>query len=130
MYSWSVLGILMISFYSIFLRDIKVLVAYRSVVHIRFLFICLIMNNSMSKRIRFYIMLGHGIISIMLFYIIGELYKLFDTRIIYFISGTQSGLLVISMILLIRFLANTGIPVFITFFSEVVGLRTIIRITP
>jgi len=61
----------------------------------------------------------------MLFYIVGELYIVFDTRIIYLISGVHSRSSLLAVIYLIIFLVNVGAPLSITFYSEVMGLRTV-----
>jgi len=130
LYSLSLLGIVMASVFCIFVRDIKLLVAFSSVVHIRFLFLCLIINSALCYRIRFFIIFGHGLVSSMLFYIVGELYIVFDTRIIYLISGVHSRSSLLAVIYLIIFLVNVGAPLSITFYSEVMGLRTVFGICP
>lgn len=130
LYRVSMLGIVIVSITCIFIRDIKLLVAYRSVVHMNFLFLLLIFNTSISRIIVYLLIYSHGLISIVLFYLVGELYSVLKVRLIYLIRGIQGSSLMFSLVILLRFLANSGAPFFLTFYREVIGLRTLYSICP
>jgi len=67
--------------------DLKSLAAYSSINHISFLLLVLLLLNMLGKNSAVLIMISHGFISTLIFFLIGEFYHLSFTRNIYFIGG-------------------------------------------
>ena len=122
---WGILGLLgMIlgSFLCLIQSDAKSLVAYSSVVHIRFVLFVLILICRSSKLRGGLMMISHGYVSTLIFYIVGEYYHVSSTRIINYLSGFINSSLAVRLIFMLVFLCNGGLPPSLSFFSEFIGL--------
>lgn len=115
-------GIAIGSLICVFFSDIKALVAMSSVVHINFLFLVILIDRLFTSLSSFIIMVSHGLVSLLIFGIVGEFYLIFNTRIIYFVRGLQSSSFLTSLCLFFLLISNRGAPLFLRFFPEVVGL--------
>jgi len=71
-------------FMCILQRDMKSLVAYSSVNHITLMFLAIIISYSAGITGRMLLMVSHGFVSSILFWISGLLFRLMSTRIIFF----------------------------------------------
>ena len=123
------LGILVGSFICCTSSDTKSLVAYSSVVHISFLLLLIICSTSYSKNRGVLLIVFHGYASTLLFYIVGVLYKNWGVRIIYLSNSLWSISAVSSLLVIISFIANAGVPPFIGFFGEVFGILSLLSST-
>jgi NADH:ubiquinone oxidoreductase subunit 4 (subunit M) len=83
----SFLGIIMSSLICFFQRDLKSLAAYSSINHISFLLIMLVCLSVVDKWGACIIILSHGFVSTIIFFLIGEFYHFSFTRNIYFFGG-------------------------------------------
>lgn len=83
LFFFSLVGIFLLSFLCCSLRDTKILVAYSSIIHINFFLLVIFSYRRVSKLRGLILIISHGLISIGLFYIVGECYFYFSTRIIY-----------------------------------------------
>lgn len=110
------------SFLCLVQSDAKSLVAYSSVVHMRFVLFVLILMCSRSKLSGSLMIISHGYVSTLIFYIVGEYYHVSGTRMINYLSGFISRSLAVSCIFILVFLCNGGLPPSLSFFSEFVGL--------
>lgn len=122
---WGILGLLgMIlgSFLCLIQSDAKSLVAYSSVVHIRFVLFVLILICRSSKLRGGLMMISHGYVSTLIFYIVGEYYHVSSTRIINYLSGFINSSLAVRLVFMLVFLCNGGLPPSLSFFSEFIGL--------
>jgi NADH-quinone oxidoreductase subunit M len=128
--SLTLFSIIFCSILCIFLRDLKRFVAYSSIVHIGFFLITLLQDRILSKSARLFLIVSHGILSSVIFYFAGELFYIFNTRIIYFIKGLRARSLVFSQFFILSLLANSSIPIFLGFYGEVLRLRVIFRVRP
>lgn len=129
-FRWCWIGIILSSLFCLFMRDMKMLIAYSSVIHMSFIFMIMIMESSSSMRMSFWLIYVHGIVSATLFYMVGEIYYLRGTRIIYLNKGLFRSSVVTSLLLLIRIFINASSPPFMSFVVEVVGLRRIFSLVP
>jgi len=83
----AVLGFLVCSFLASFQRDCKSLVAYSSVVHMRFLFFVYLGLALRAKGSALLIIISHGYASALAFYIVGVLFHITFTRLLYFVNS-------------------------------------------
>lgn len=100
--------------------DLKILIAYSSVVHIRIMFSGILRFSYWGNFGSILIMVSHGFISPLLFFLITCIYSHFHSRRLMFLKGV---LLLSPLFCLFWFLCcsfNLGLPPFISFFSEVV----------
>lgn len=118
----SLLGMILGSFLCLVQRDIKALVAYSSVVHIRFVLIVLILLCGCGKLRGGLIILSHGFVSTLIFYLVGEFYHISGTRLISYIRGFINRSIIIRYIIILVFICNGGLPPSLSFFSEFIGL--------
>jgi len=81
------LGIILINIINLIQRDLKSFLAYSSIIHINFLIINLLILKKISKFSSLIIILSHGFISTIIFFIIGEIYKYNIRRLFYFIKN-------------------------------------------
>lgn len=121
-FTFSFLGMLCCSFVCCFLSDIKLVVAYSSIVHISFLFLILIISSIDGKWGSVCLILAHGYISALIFYLVGVLYSFFKTRVIYLGGGLWVFSLILRGWVIVLFLFNSGVPFSISFYSELFGL--------
>ena len=98
-----------------FQRDGKVLIAYSSVTHINFGFICILFFFCLGKFLNFFIIVTHGIISSLMFWFFGILYYLRYRRSLYFIKGVQFYLFIFFSVIC---LCNFGFPPFFRCYQE------------
>jgi len=115
---FTLVGLVVVGYLTIRIRDIKAIVAYSSISHIglRFLGMLFIFNNSLSRALL--IILGHGFCSPGLFIIVRILYNQSSSRRIYLNRG--SNLMSILLLYLFIFLIyNFSVPPSLGFFSEV-----------
>jgi NADH-quinone oxidoreductase subunit M len=113
-----------------FIRDVKILVAYSSIVHMGFLLLVVLQRSAACKTSGLFLIVSHGLVSSVLFYLVGEIYSVFQTRLLYFLVGLRSSSFLVSQVVLIYFLINSGAPFTLGFFGEVLGLGVVYCLTP
>jgi NADH:ubiquinone oxidoreductase subunit 4 (subunit M) len=84
------LGIVVSCVVSLFQRDVKSIIAYSSIVHMRFLVITIMLYSGFRKNSRLAMILGHGFVSVLMFYVIGEIIHFLRVRVIYYYNGLIS----------------------------------------
>jgi len=110
----------------IFTSDSKALVAYSSVSHISFLLLILIGLNRRLKRSGVLLMLAHGYISSLIFFLVSLCYRVCGTRLVYMINSLWACSLFFGLTFLLIFMANVGSPFTLAFYSEVVGVTSLL----
>jgi NADH:ubiquinone oxidoreductase subunit 4 (subunit M) len=120
-------GIIFSNFICIIQRDLKSFLAYSRIVHINFLIFNILILFKIRKFSSFIIIISHGFISTIIFLIIGEIYKYNSSRIFYFIKNIIFSNWKFLIFLILFFLFNRGIPINLSFFSEVKGILSIIN---
>jgi NADH:ubiquinone oxidoreductase subunit 4 (subunit M) len=81
------LSIVVLSFVCSFSSDSKRFAAYSSVVHMGLVTWILFQFSIFSKSSSIFFMISHGLVSSLLFYLVGILYLSLGTRIVYFNTG-------------------------------------------
>lgn len=69
---FSILGYFFLRAYCCFLRDTKLVVAYSSVVHMRLILVLLLSGRGIGKGAALFLIVSHGLGSVLLFYVVGE----------------------------------------------------------
>jgi proton-translocating NADH-quinone oxidoreductase chain M len=106
----SVLAIVYISVVTLCQIDLKKLVAYSSIAHMGYATIALFVFNIEGFLSGTFLMLNHGIVSSLLFFIIGILYDRYKTRLFYYFQGLNKVMPMFSWIVFCAVLANIGFP--------------------
>ena len=121
----AILGALLVSFFCIRQIDLKIVIAYSSVVHMRVIFLGLFSYKTLGMLGGTIIIVAHGFLSPLLFFLISLFYDFFNSRRNIVIKGLMlvSPLLCVAWFL--RCFLNLGIPPFISFFSEISILGSI-----
>jgi NADH:ubiquinone oxidoreductase subunit 4 (subunit M) len=83
---------------------------------------CFIIFSVIGKISSFLIIIAHGFISVIIFYLVGEFYHSLLRRLFYFFNSFLFSNFFICVLFRIFFLLNSGIPPSLSFFSEFLGL--------
>ena len=121
------IGILYTSFITLFQNDIKKIIAYSSVSHMGYCVLGLTINSIHGISGSFFIMLSHGLISSLLFILVGSLYERFSTRLVQHYSGLSSFLPQFSFFFLLTLLANMSFPITSGFIGELLVLMGLVE---
>jgi NADH-quinone oxidoreductase subunit M len=100
-------------------RDLKKLVAYSSVSHMGFVLLGLASLTGEGITGAIYQMFSHGIISAMLFLLVGVIYDRTQDRTITNYSGLSSRMKKFTVFVMIGFFASMGLPGFSGFIAEI-----------
>lgn len=108
------------------LRDLKIIIAYSSVAHMRIVFCVMIIGSFIRKKGSLIIMFYHGIISPLIFWVVGILawWKTRSLIVIKFIVFSY----VFVFILFFLLILNIGFPPFLGFMSEVLILKSLVNL--
>ena len=125
-FHWITLGVLIIILIILSLRDLKIIIAYPSIAHIRIVFYVMIVGTLVGKKGAIYIIFYHGFISPLMFWVVGLLvwWKTRSLLVIKLISFSYLFLLVLFSLLIL----NIGFPPFIGFIREILILKRLINI--
>jgi len=105
--------------------DHKLLSAYSSVVHMGFFYLAFLTSSMYAASGSLLIVLGHGYVSALLFWLVGELYSSVGVRVIYHSAGLWAGSFLLGSLSLLILLFNSGIPPSARFVGEVLGLSVL-----
>jgi proton-translocating NADH-quinone oxidoreductase chain M len=114
----SFLSIYYISLITICQIDLKKLIAYSSIAHMGFVTLSLFTYNIQGLSGSIFLMISHGIVSGLLFLLIGILYDRYKTRVIFFYQSLNSIMPMFCFTFFIASLANVGFPGTISFIGE------------
>nr|QPN54246.1 NADH dehydrogenase subunit 4 [Ricinus sp. ADS-2020] len=126
LYSISILGMMYSSLMSLMQIDMKSLIAYSSVSHMNFLILGLISMKSLSFSGSSMLMISHGLVSSLLFYLSNEMFYLSNSRLIMvnkFNSFFPSHFM---MMLFLALLLNLALPPSLGMVSELLISMTMI----
>ena len=98
--------------------DLKKLIAYSSISHMGYVTMGLFTFNIQGLQGSLFLMLSHGIVSSLLFFLVGMLYDRYKTRIIFFYKSIHSYMPLFTFCFFIATLANIGFPGTISFIGE------------
>ncbi|WP_161890814.1 complex I subunit 4 family protein [Pontibacter russatus] len=104
------------------MNDLKKLIAYSSVSHMGFVLLGLASLTTEGVNGAVYMMFSHGIISAMLFLVVGVIYDRTHNRIIQNFRGLANAMPLYTTFVVIAFFASLGLPGFSGFIAELLVL--------
>jgi NADH-ubiquinone oxidoreductase chain 4 len=130
-FTLAVISIIYASLTCLRLIDVKAIIAYSSVSHMGVVVLGLFSNNLQGLEGAVILGLAHGVISPLLFIIVGEiLYVRSHTRIIKYYRGIASTMPILSLIFFFATLANIGTPFSGNFIGEFMSYAGAFQINP
>jgi NAD(P)H-quinone oxidoreductase subunit 4 len=130
---WAVVSVLFGSFTAIAQTDMKKMVAYSSVGHMGYVLLAAAAATPLSLLGSVFQMISHGLISALLFLLVGLVYKKTGTRDITVLKGLlapERGLPVIGSLMVLGVMASAGIPGMVGFISEFLVFRGSFNVFP
>jgi NAD(P)H-quinone oxidoreductase subunit 4 len=124
--SWAVVSVLYGAFAAIAQTDMKKMVAFSSVGHMGFILLAAAAATPLSLVAVELQMVSHGLISALLFLLVGVVYKKTGTRDLTVLRGLlnpERGLPVIGSLMVLGVMASAGIPGMVGFISEFLVFR-------
>lgn len=124
--SWAVVSVLYGAFNAIAQTDMKKMVAYSSVGHMGYILLAAAATTPLSILGAIFQMISHGLISALLFLLVGVVYQKTGTRDINVLRGLlnpERGLPLIGSLMVLGVMASAGIPGMMGFISEFVIFR-------
>lgn len=118
------IGIILSCVFCVFQTDAKRLVAYSSVSHINFLLLIIMFYFLKRKIVRIIIIFSHGIISRLIFFIVGWFYQIIFSRKLYFLQIVNKTNIIILFVIILIIIANFGAPPFISRIIEIVFISS------
>jgi NAD(P)H-quinone oxidoreductase subunit 4 len=121
-----VVSVLFGTFSAIAQTDMKKMVAYSSIGHMGFILLAAAAATPISLLGAVFQMLAHGLISGLLFVLVGVVYKKTKTRDIRVLQGLlnpERGLPVIGSLMIVAVMASAGLPGMVGFISEFLIFR-------
>ncbi len=123
---WAVVSVLYGAFTAIAQKDMKKMVAYSSIGHMGFILLAAAAATPLSILGTVFQMVSHGLISALLFLLVGVVYKKTGTRDIDVLRGLlnpERGLPLIGSLMVVGVMASAGIPGMMGFISEFLIFR-------
>jgi NAD(P)H-quinone oxidoreductase subunit 4 len=124
---WAAISVLYGALIAIAQKDMKKMVAYSSVGHMGFILLAAATTNSLGMLGAIFQMISHGLISGLLFLLVGVVYKKTGTRDIEVLSGLlnpQRGLPIVGTLMVLAVMASAGMPGMMGFISEFMIFRS------
>ncbi len=124
--TWAVISVLYGCFVAIVQTDMKKMVAYSSVGHMGYILLASAAATPLSILGASLQMLSHGLISALLFLLVGVVYTKAGTRDIHLLNGLlnpERGLPIIGSLMILGVMASAGIPGMVGFVSEFLVFR-------
>lgn len=109
--------------------DLKRIIAYSSIAHMNVGILGLFSLSFEGIGGFYYVMLGHGLISSGLFFLVGVLYDRYHTRFYFYYTGLVTRMPLFSSMFFFFTVANVAFPGTINFFSEVLILFGITKLS-
>ena len=131
--TWAAISVLYGAFTAIAQTDMKKMVAYSSVGHMGYILLAAAANTPLSLVAVVVQMFSHGLISALLFLLVGTVYAKTGTRDLDVLRGLlnpERGLPVIGSLMVVGVMASAGIPGMIGFISEFLVFRGSFPIFP
>lgn len=123
---WAAISVLYGSLNAIAQTDMKKMVAYSSVGHMGYILLASAAATPLSLLGTVFQMVSHGLISALLFLLVGVVYKKTGTRDINILRGLlnpEQGLPIIGSLMVLGVMASAGIPGMVGFISEFMVFR-------
>jgi NAD(P)H-quinone oxidoreductase subunit 4 len=124
--TWAAVSVLYGAFTAIAQTDMKRMVAFSSVAHMGYVLLAAAAATPLSLLAAVTQMISHGLISAMLFLLVGVVYKKAGTRDINLLQGLlnpERGMPLIGTLMIMGVMASAGIPGMVGFISEFLVFR-------
>ncbi len=124
--SWAVVSVLYGASCAIAQKDMKKMVAYSSIGHMGFILLAAAAATPLSVLGTVMQMVSHGLISALLFLLVGVIYKKTGSRNLDVVRGLMNperGMPVIATLMVLGVMASAGIPGMVGFISEFIIFR-------
>ncbi|EKQ68619.1 NADH dehydrogenase subunit M [Leptolyngbyaceae cyanobacterium JSC-12] len=124
--TWAVVSVLYGAFAAIAQTDMKKMVAYSSIGHMGYILLAAAAATPLSILGTVFQMVSHGLISAMLFLLVGVVYKKTGTRDINILRGLlnpERGMPIVGTLMVTGVMASAGIPGMMGFISEFLVFR-------
>jgi NAD(P)H-quinone oxidoreductase subunit 4 len=123
---WAVLSVIYGSAIAIVQNDMKKMVAYSSIGHMGFILLAAATATPLSVLATMFQTIGHGLISALLFLLVGVVYQKTGTRDLNILRGLlnpERGLPMIGSLMILGVMASAGMPGMVGFISEFIIFR-------
>ena len=133
MATWAVISVLYGSLAAIAQTDMKKMVAYSSIGHMGYVLLAAAASTPVSIVATVFQMISHGLISALLFLLVGVVYKATGTRDMTVLRGLlnpERGLPFVGSMMILGVMASAGIPGMVGFISEFLVFRGSFLIFP
>ena len=130
---WAVVSVLYGSLNAIAQTDMKKMVAYSSVGHMGYILLAAAAATPLSLLASVFQMISHGLISGLLFVLVGIVYKKTGTRDINVLRGLlnpERGLPIVGSLMVLGVMASAGLPGMVGFISEFLVFRGSFSVFP
>jgi len=98
--------------------DLKRIIAYASISHMNLVVLGIFSDSFEGLIGGCFLMLAHGLVSALFFFLIGFLYNKYKSRLFYYYSGLYQMMPIFSFIILISCFGNMGLPLTCNFIGE------------
>ncbi|MBD2155021.1 NADH-quinone oxidoreductase subunit M [Leptolyngbya sp. FACHB-16] len=130
---FAVINVLYGSFVAIAQTDMKKIVAYSSIGHMGYILLAVAAATPLSLAGAIAQMVSHGLISALLFLLVGVIYEKTGTRDVNILRGLlapERGLPLIGTLMVVGAMASAGIPGMVGFIAEFIVYRASITVFP
>jgi NADH:ubiquinone oxidoreductase subunit 4 (subunit M) len=117
-YALAICSIIYASLTTIRQIDLKRIIAYSSIAHMNLVVLGIFSLNTQGIDGAIYLMIGHGIVSSALFFIVGFLYDRFHTKLLRYYGGLIYTMPLFGIFFFIFTLGNIGFPTTSNFIGE------------
>jgi len=124
--TWAAVSVLYGAFTAIAQKDMKKMVAYSSIGHMGYVLLAAAAATPLSLLASVCQMIGHGLISALLFLLVGVVYQKTGTRDLDVLRGLlnpEKGLPLIGSLMVLGVMASSGIPGMVGFIAEFLVFR-------
>lgn len=124
--TWAVVSVLYGAFMAIAQKDMKKMVAYSSIGHMGYVLLAAAAATPLSLLASVFQMISHGLISALLFLLVGVVYQKTGSRDLDILRGLlnpERGLPLIGSLMVLGVMASAGIPGMVGFISEFLVFR-------
>ncbi|MFM8008641.1 MAG: NADH-quinone oxidoreductase subunit M, partial [Dolichospermum sp.] len=131
--TWAVISVLFGASCAIAQTDMKKMVAYSSIGHMGYVLLAAAASTPLSVLGAVMQMISHGLISAMLFLLVGVVYKKTGSRDLNVVRGLlnpERGLPLIGSLMIMGVMASAGIPGMVGFISEFIVFRGSFAVFP
>lgn len=124
--TWAAISVLYGAFTAIAQKDMKKMVAYSSIAHMGYVLLAAAAATPLSLVASVFQMISHGLISALLFLLVGVVYQKTGSRNLDVLRGLlnpERGLPLIGSLMILGVMASAGIPGMVGFISEFLVFR-------